>query len=71
MVMNKQEILDEDAFLDTTLGLSDDELTRRFKEAVKLEKKRCKIMGLPIAEYDGRKKKAYLLYPDGHREYYD
>lgn len=41
--MNKQEILDEDAFLDTTLGLSDDELTRRFKEAVKLEKKRCKI----------------------------
>lgn len=47
----------------------DEEMTRLFKEAVKAELKKSKLMGLPIAKYDGRKKESYLEYPDGRRKY--
>ena len=32
---------------------------------------RAKMKGIPVARYDAERKAAYLLYPDGHREYVD
>ena len=55
--------------LDTTYGLTDDELTERFIEAVRIDNEIKKIKGLPIAGYDDEKKKAYIEYADGSREY--
>ena len=55
--------------LDTTCGLSDEELTKRFKESIRIDDEIRKIKGLPVARYDDEKKKAYLEYPDGRRVY--
>lgn len=55
--------------LDSTNGISDEELTIRFKESIRIDNEIRKIKGLPIAGYDREKKKAYLEYPDGRREY--
>ena len=55
--------------LDVTCGISDEELTERFKAAVKIDMEICKIKGLPIAYYDVKSKRAYLEYPDGKRVY--
>lgn len=55
--------------LDSTCGISDEELTHRFKESIRLDDEERKIKGLPVARYDPQEKKAYLEYPDGRREY--
>ena len=55
--------------LDSTCGISDEELTRRFKESIRIDDEIRKIKGLPVARYDTEKRKAYLEYPDGRREY--
>lgn len=55
--------------LDSTCGVSDDELTRRFQEAVRIENEIKKIKGLPISKYDLERKVSYIEYPDGRREY--
>ena len=55
--------------LDSTCGLSDEELTKRFQEAVRIENEIKKIKGLPIAKYDFDKQAPYLEYPDGRKEY--
>jgi hypothetical protein len=55
--------------LDSTCGISDDELTERFKEAIRIDNDIKKIKGVPIAGYDTGKKLAYLEYPDGRRKY--
>jgi hypothetical protein len=55
--------------LDSTCGVSDEELTNRFKEAVRIENDIKRIKGTPIAGYDESTKRAYLEYADGHREY--
>jgi hypothetical protein len=55
--------------LDSTCGLSDDELTKRFREAVRIENEIKKIKGQPIAKYDYSKKLPYIEYPDGRKEY--
>lgn len=55
--------------LDSTCGVSDDELTERFKEAIRIDNGIKRIKGVPIAGYDLEKKLAYLEYPDGRREY--
>ena len=55
--------------LDTTYGLTDDELTERFKESIRIDNEIRKIKGLPILKYDKELKKAYLEYPDGSRVY--
>ncbi|MCR5083566.1 MAG: hypothetical protein K6B15_08860 [Parasporobacterium sp.] len=55
--------------LDSTYGLSDDELTERFKESIRIDDEIRKIKGLPVARYDAETKRAYLEYPDGRREY--
>ena len=55
--------------LDYTCGISDDELTRRFKESIRIDEEIRTILGLPQARYDDITRKAYLEYPDGRREY--
>ena len=51
--------------LDSVCGVSDDELTKRFIEAVRIENEIKKAMGTPIACYDSENNTAYLLYSDG------
>ncbi|HAF26497.1 MAG TPA: hypothetical protein DCG85_04180 [Lachnospiraceae bacterium] len=55
--------------LDLTCGLSDEELTQRFKESIRIDDEIRKIKGLPVARYNRELKKAYLEYPDGRIEY--
>ena len=55
--------------LDSTCGISDEELTQRFKEAIRIDDEVRRIKGLPVARYDDESKRAYLEYPDGRREY--
>ncbi len=55
--------------LDSYCGISDEELTERFKAAIEIDKKICEIKGLPIACYDDETNRAYLKYPDGRRVY--
>ena len=55
--------------LASTCGITDDELTERFKEAIRIENEIKKIKGAPIAGYDTEKKLAFLEYPDGRRKY--
>ena len=55
--------------LDSMCGISDEELTERFKEAIRIENEIKKAKGAPIARYDRESKRAYLEYPDGRREY--
>ncbi len=42
----------EENELDSTCGISDEELTERFKESIRIDQEICKIKGLPIAGYD-------------------
>jgi len=62
----KQVDFDED---DNIAGLSDDELTHRFREAVRIDNEIKRIKGCPIAGYDMQNRRAYLEYPDGSRKY--
>ena len=55
--------------LDYTCGISDDEILRRFKEAIRIEEETRDVLGLTQARYDSEKKKAYLLYPNGRKKY--
>lgn len=55
--------------MDTMCGIDDDEMTRLFRESVRLELEAKKIRGLPIAKYNIATKEAYLQYPDGRVEY--
>ncbi len=55
--------------LDSTCGISDDELTERFKASIRIDDEIRRIKGLPVARYDIEAKRAYLEYPDGRREY--
>ena len=55
--------------LDYTCGISDEELTERFKEAIRIDKEIKKIKKLPISGYDDILKKAFIEYPDGTRQY--
>lgn len=54
--------------LDSTYGISDEELTERFKASIRIDQEICRIKGLSIARYDDERKEAYLEYPDGRRE---
>jgi hypothetical protein len=55
--------------LDSTCGIPDEELTERFKAAIRIDNEIKKVKGAPIAGYDTEKKLAYIEYPDGRREY--
>ena len=57
--------------LDYLCGISDDELTKRFEESIRIAEEIRSIKGLPQARYDRETRRAYLEYPDGRREYTD
>ncbi len=44
--------------LDSTCGISDEELTMRFKESIRIDNEVRKMKGLSIAGYDYETKKA-------------
>ena len=58
-------VMYEENELDSTCGVSDDELTKRFVEAIRIDNEIKKIKGIPIQKYDNEKKQPYLEYPDG------
>ena len=55
--------------LDSTCGISDNELTERFKASIRIDNEIKRIKGTPIAGYEVETRRAYLEYPDGRREY--
>lgn len=61
--------MDEYNQLDSTCGVSDDELTKRFREAVRIDDEIRRIKGLPVSRYDHENKMTYIEYPDGRRVY--
>ena len=64
-----KETCEEANELDSTCGISDEELTERFKASIRIDDEIRKIKGLPVARYDDELKKAYLECPDGRRKY--
>ncbi len=54
---------------DNVCGLTDEELDRRFQEALRIANEIKKSKGVPIAKYDLERREPYLAYPDGSREY--
>ena len=52
--------------LDSMCGITDEEMTRRFVEAVRIENE---IKGVPIAGFDMERQLPYIEYADGRREY--
>lgn len=67
--MINEEAMIEANELDSTCGISDDELTYLFKESIRIDNEIRRIKKLPVAKYDSKSKKAYLEYPDGRRVY--
>ena len=59
----------EENELDSLCGISDDELTKRFIEAIRIDNEIKKAMGTPISCYDPKTNSAYLLYSDGTKKY--
>lgn len=57
--------------LDSTCGVTDDELVKRFRQAIEQENEASQINGLPVTGYDREKKASYIEYPDGRRVYGD
>ena len=55
--------------LDYTCGISDEEMTIRFKEAIRIDEEMRDIQGLPQARYDEETNRAYLEYKDGRKLY--
>lgn len=56
---------------DYGIELSKEETERLFSEAVRMEKKKSRNNGKTTCEYDKERGRAYLLHPDGSREYYE
>ena len=67
--ISERNEMNESNELDSMCGISDDELTERFKKAIQIDNEIKRAIGAPIAGYDKEKKKAYLEYPDGSRKY--
>lgn len=69
--MEGESVMSESKYneLDHTCGVSDDELSYRFKEAVRIENEIKKLRKLPISKYDFDKNAPYVEYPDGRRVY--
>ena len=55
--------------IDSTCGVSDDELTKRFVEAIRIDNEINKIKCVSIQKYDHEKKQPYLEYPNDRRKY--
>lgn len=48
--------------LDRTCGLTDNEMTERFKESIRIDNEIRRINGAPTAKYDIKTKQAYLEF---------
>ena len=57
--------------LDSTCGVGDEELVKRFHEAIEQENEDSRARGLPVTGYDRVRKASYIEYPDGRRVYGD
>ncbi len=55
--------------LNNPVELSDEEMDKRFQEALRIAIEIKKAKGVPIAKYDLERREPYLEYPDGSREY--
>lgn len=66
---SKSAVESFDPLLDLTMGMTDDEMTERFQAAVYLSILEKKIKGVPVPGWDREKRRAYLEYPNGNREY--
>ncbi len=49
--------------------LTDEEITEVFQDAVKAAVEKSKKAGNPVCGYDTERRKSYILYPDGRKEY--
>ena len=67
MADKSKTLLYEDPYCDD----EDEAMDRRISQVAFVAYQQAKMKGLPVARYDVEKKAAYLLYPDGHREYVD
>lgn len=65
------EIMIAENELDSTCGISDEELTKRFVEAIRHDNEKRKIFGLPVSGFNQETQKAYLEFPDGTKKYID
>lgn len=61
----------EENELDSTCGISDEELTIRFNEAIRLENEYSRAKGVPIVRYDAERRQVYFENPDGTIKYAD
>lgn len=61
--------MDGENELDSTCGISDEELTIRFNEAIRLENEYSRAKGVPIVRYDAERKQVYFENPDGTIKY--
>lgn len=50
--------------------IEEEELDKRVSGVVKLAIEERKLKGLPVQGYDSSTKRAYLLYPDGRKEFF-
>ena len=64
-----EDFMNEENELDSTCGISDEELSRRFVEAVRIANETSKIKGNPIQKWGEETKRPYIEYADGSREY--
>ncbi len=55
--------------LDSTCGVSDEELTKLFKESIRLDNEKRNILELPTSGFDATTRRAYSKYPEGPLEY--
>lgn len=51
-------------------AMSDQRMTALFRRAIEAENERAMALGYPVERMD-ESRRPYLLYPDGHRKYYD
>ena len=49
--------------------ISDEEILKRFKAAIRLDEEKRGILGIPSVRYDYDLKKVYYEYPDGSVKY--
>lgn len=69
MTIEEYENTKKELEYDDEFDMPEAEIDFRFREAVRISKEIAGIRKQPTCEYDMEKEMAYLLYPDGHREY--
>ena len=68
-INRRLKVMNGENAIDSTCGVSDDELTQRFVEAIRIDNEIKKIKGVSIQKYDHEKKQPYLEYPNDRRKY--